>query len=111
MSSDYLKARLHGSGSCINSYNSAINKRNKDKNVPVNAIMVYRGTGDSFSLILKDGSRQGSVSNLKPRRLHLREEDLPLPDTQVNKWAPAPVWVFEKTKKSVAPAEVNKLEE
>ena len=49
--------------------------------------------------------------NLKPRRLHLWEEDLPLPDTHVNEWAPATVRVFEKTEKSGAPAKINKIEE
>jgi hypothetical protein len=49
--------------------------------------MVSRGPDYAFSLIFKDGS----VFNLKPRLLHLLEEDHPLPDNQVNEWAPAPV--------------------
>ena len=57
MSSDYLKARLNGSGSCINSSNSAINILDKDKTVPVNAIMVCTGNGDAFSLNFKDSNR------------------------------------------------------
>ena len=107
MISDYLKARLDGSGSCNNSSNSAINKRDKDKTVPVHAIMVCRGTGDTFSLIFNGRS----VFNLKPRALHLLEKDFPVPDTQVNECGSAPVWVSEKTEKSVAPAEINKREE
>ena len=56
MSLDYLKARMGGSGSCTKSCNSAINKHDKDKTVPVKVVMVCRGTGDAFSLIFKDGS-------------------------------------------------------
>jgi hypothetical protein len=57
VSSDYLKASLNGSGSCINSSNSAINILDKDRTVPAKAIIVCRGSGDAFSLNFKDSNR------------------------------------------------------
>jgi hypothetical protein len=56
MSSDHLKTRLDGGGSCTTSSNSAINKHDKDKTAPLHAIMECR-TGDEISLRFKDGSR------------------------------------------------------
>jgi hypothetical protein len=50
MSSDHLKTRLDGDGSCTTSSNSAINKRDKDKTAPLHAIMKCRRTGDEISL-------------------------------------------------------------
>lgn len=57
---------MDGSSSCTKSCNSAINKRDKDKTVPVKAIMVWRGTGNAFSLNFKDGSVEPQPTAASP---------------------------------------------